>query len=48
MYLSGPNGGQCLFQPGLTATYVKVFPSLNLHALTPPLSARKIIQMANR
>jgi transcriptional regulator with XRE-family HTH domain len=48
MYLSGPNGGQCLFEPRVTASYVKVFPSLNLHALTPSLSARKIIQMASR
>jgi transcriptional regulator with XRE-family HTH domain len=48
MHLSGPNGGQCLFEPSVTASYVNVFPSLNLHALTPSLSARKIIQMANR
>jgi transcriptional regulator with XRE-family HTH domain len=48
MHLSGPNGGQCLFDPSVTASYVKAFPSLNLHALKPSQSARKIIQMANR
>jgi len=48
MHLSGPDGGQCLFDPKVTASYVNVFPSLTLHSLTPSLSARKIIQMADR
>ena len=47
MHLSGPNGGQCLFEPSVTEGYVRLFPSLSLQALTPPLSARKILQMAS-
>jgi transcriptional regulator with XRE-family HTH domain len=47
-YVPDPNGGQCVHDPQLTASYSRVFPLMSAYALGHSQSARKIIQMANR
>jgi transcriptional regulator with XRE-family HTH domain len=47
-HVSNPNGGQCVHDPQLTASYARVFPLMSAYALSHSQSARKIVQMANR
>jgi transcriptional regulator with XRE-family HTH domain len=43
-----PNGGRCVHDKQLTASYARTFPLISAHALGHSQSARKITQMANR
>jgi transcriptional regulator with XRE-family HTH domain len=47
-HVPSPNGGQCVHDPQLTASYARAFPLMSSYALDHSRSARKIIQMANR
>lgn len=47
-HVPDPNGGHCVHDPQLTASYARVFPLMSAYTLGHSQSARKIVQMANR